>query len=221
MVVSVLRAVAVAAAAPWGAGIASQGCTMTLRLYTLGRFSLVRHDKPLRFAARAQSKPLALLKALIAYGGRDVGITTLAASLWPDAEGDLAEQSFKTTLHRLRQLVGNEALVLRDDKLSLDPVVCWVDVDVWVFERLLNQLLPPAAPPDPATLDLLANQSFDLYRGPFLGTEEAPVGPARARAPARQAAACHLARREALLRAQTVRAGADRVLPRHRCRAAA
>ncbi len=43
-----------------------------LRIYTLGRFGLIKDGEAMRFTGKIQQKPLALLKALIAFGGREV-----------------------------------------------------------------------------------------------------------------------------------------------------
>ncbi len=70
-----------------------------------------------------------MLKALIAFGGKDVGETRLSDALWPDAEGDAARTSFDTTLHRLRKLIGNDkAIVINEGLLSLDDRKVWTDV---------------------------------------------------------------------------------------------
>jgi LuxR family maltose regulon positive regulatory protein len=141
-----------------------------IRIYTLGRFELVRYGKPVRFAGKAQQKPLALLKALISLGGRNVAESRLADALWPDADGDMQHQALATTLHRLRRLLHEkEAIEYQDSKLSLNVCYCWVDA--WAFERLLsraekesrknireNRLL--------AVSD--ADKALDLYHGDFL-----------------------------------------------------
>jgi len=145
-----------------------------VKIYTLGRFTLLINDQFSYARRKAQHKPLELLKVLIAQGGRDVGEESLTAALWPDAEGDAARKAFDTTLHRLRRLLGNErVLILRDRKLSLDPRVCWVDS--WALERLLSKaeeiMADPAADPDGAALAALALRVRELYHGPFLGRE--------------------------------------------------
>lgn len=86
---------------------------------------------------RSKRSGLAAGKALVAFGGRNVGETQLTDALWSDAEGDDARHSLKTTVHRLRKLLGNElALQVESGKLSFDPGHCWTDV--WAFERLLD-----------------------------------------------------------------------------------
>jgi len=146
-----------------------------IRIYTLGRLSIVNHDKPLKFSGRAQSRPLELLAALIALGGRSVAEEVLSEALWPDAEGDAAHRAFEITLHRLRKLLGcEEALVLSDSKLSLNPALCWVDV--WSLERQLGRLesMLRESKNDDRHLPLhqLGKRLLTLYRGAFLGSGE-------------------------------------------------
>ena len=109
--------------------------TWSIMIYTLGRFKVICNGEPLIFPGRAKRKPLEMLKALIAFGGRDVNQEKLSEALWPDSEGDAAHRSFDTTLHRLRKLIGNDnAIQLQEGRLSLNSDLCWVDA--WAFERL-------------------------------------------------------------------------------------
>jgi LuxR family maltose regulon positive regulatory protein len=148
----------------------------SLRIYTLGRFSLVRNGEPLRHARKAPGKPLALLKALIAMGGRQVGAANLASILWPDKEGDLAQQAFETTLHRLRKHLGDDSyLLLEDGHLTLNSERVWVDV--WEFERHLTLLRLAISHDNPcgchADVHLYAERTMRLYQGHFLGRDDA------------------------------------------------
>jgi len=126
-----------------------------VRIHTLGRFTVLLDGKPLEFSGKAQRKPLELLMALVALGGRDVSERELTEALWPDAEGDAAHQACAVALHRLRRLLGcDEAVSLQRNHFTLDPRYVWVDA--WAFERGL------AAPgSDPARV-------VALYQGPFL-----------------------------------------------------
>src|SRR3989337_2276555 len=109
-----------------------------VKIHTLGRFGLLVDDRPVEFGRKVQQRPLSLLKALIAVGGRDVSEAGLAELVWPEADGDLAHHSFEVALSRLRKLLGKEeALVLKEGRLSLSNRQCWVDV--WAFERSLGQ----------------------------------------------------------------------------------
>jgi DNA-binding SARP family transcriptional activator len=139
-----------------------------LRVYTLGRFEVVIHDQTLRFSGRAQQKPLELLKALIALGGREVGASKICDALWPDADGDLQHQTFSTNLHRLRKLIGiKEALVLNNGNLNLDDRYCWVDA--WAFERLLDRTdKTGATDAAPSETIRLQEKAVSFYKGRFL-----------------------------------------------------
>jgi ATP/maltotriose-dependent transcriptional regulator MalT/DNA-binding SARP family transcriptional activator len=127
---------------------------------TLGEFVIRRNGEPLVSKGKAQKKPLELLKALIAHGGRNVDAAMLTALLWPDAEGDVAKTSFDSNLYRLRKLLDvDTALVLAEGKLSFNPAVVWLDT--WAFEAALEA--------EPARL----NAALSLYRGHFLSLEAA------------------------------------------------
>ena len=142
-----------------------------IRVYTLGRYNVIKGQKPLTLTPSSR-KPLEFLSALIAFGGRMISKEMLTEALWPDAEGDVAQQSFETTLHRLRKLLGSdEALVLKDGRLTLDNRCCWVDC--WAFERLIAQIehLLGAADAKPDEVDKTAKKIFNLYHGHFLGRE--------------------------------------------------
>ena len=110
-----------------------------LKIFTMGRFSIVIDGVQKRFSGKAQKRPLEMLKAIIAFGGRDVGEEMLTDVLWPEADGDAAHQAFATTLHRLRRLLGvGKAIQLHESKITLNPHFCWVDI--WAFERMLGEI---------------------------------------------------------------------------------
>ena len=143
-----------------------------VKVYTLGRFSILLDDQPLAVGRRSQhGKPLALLKALIAHGGRNVAQTDLTEALWPEADGDAARQAFDTTLHRLRKLLGEDAAILADGHLTLDPKRVWVDL--WSVERILSKLDQALKTTTPSTESVcaMAEKLFGLYPGPFLREE--------------------------------------------------
>ena len=144
-----------------------------VRIRSLGRFGVFVGGQPLGFQRKGMGKPIQLLHALLALGGRDVAVSTLQDLLWPDAEGDDAGNAFHVTLLRLRRMLGDSALRLRDHRISLDDRSCWVDV--WALHRLVrrfeNGLSSGVAPcPDPR---MLSEQALGLYGGPFLVGEDA------------------------------------------------
>jgi DNA-binding SARP family transcriptional activator len=137
-----------------------------VRIHTLGRFELIKGDKPLASTGKIQKKPLEMLKAIIALGGSNVPVEALTDLLWPDAVGDLAHKSFEMTLSRLRRLLGEESLIKYSaGQLSLDPIFCWVDsLDMEsIFEKIKR------AGADKAVQ--LCEKAMGLYKGPFLPSD--------------------------------------------------
>ena len=145
-----------------------------VRIHTLGRFSVQTHDHPVALTRLRQQKPFELLQALIAFGGRDVHSETLSAALWPDADGDQAQNTFDVTLHRLRRIFGiKDLFLMHDRRLTLNSQMVWVDV--WAFERTVNfneRLLTHRT--DPGVLRQLSRSGerlLNLYQGAFLERE--------------------------------------------------
>ena len=145
-----------------------------IRIYTLGRFTLVAEGAPSPPRRKAAQKPLQLLKALIALGGREVSQEALGEILWPDADGDLSHQALATTLKRLRSQLGDDrSVLLHDGRITLNNRHCWVDA--WAFERILGQAGAGRKPGAPVSYgrEIARNeeQAIALYRGPFLSGE--------------------------------------------------
>jgi len=138
-----------------------------LKIFTLGRFGLLKDGKPIQISKKTQEKPLSLLKVLIALGGREAKEERIADPLWPEAEGDLAQHSFEMTLHRLRTIVGYpDAFQLRDGRLTMEQGYCWVDV--WAFERLLGEADGKRKEALTEKAAELTQKAIEMYRGPFL-----------------------------------------------------
>jgi DNA-binding SARP family transcriptional activator len=145
-----------------------------VKVYTLGRFCLVVDGKVLPSARKTRQKPLLLLKALIALGGREVPEEQLTEILWPDADGDLAHQSLAKTLGRLREMLEDDrSVLLRDGRLTLNNRHCWVDV--WELERTLGRAdaarKAGASPPHGGEIARLTDRATALYQGLFLPGE--------------------------------------------------
>jgi len=147
-----------------------------LKIYTLGRFEIIRDGDPgerVQFSGKVQKKPLDMLKALTANGGSEVSEEQIVDCLWPDAYGDAAHSAFKTTLSRLRRLLGVEgAIRFQDGKVSLDPRYCWVDAQA--FERILAQLDKKIAAPekDLESALQLVEKAVGLYVQHFLPADD-------------------------------------------------
>jgi DNA-binding SARP family transcriptional activator len=145
----------------------------------LGRFELRRGGEAVEFAGRGPGRPMELLKVLLALGGQEVRADQIADALWPHVDADYAHKSFTATLHRLRRLLGeDDAVLLRDSRLSLNRALVWADT--WALDQVCNAiddaLRAPAASVADATLRALADEALALYRGPFLPDESEQPG---------------------------------------------
>ncbi|MBW7998383.1 MAG: AAA family ATPase [Candidatus Glassbacteria bacterium] len=143
-----------------------------VKISTLGRFSVEVDGNPLRFGTKTQRKPLELLKVLVALGGEGVSVESLSESLWPESDGDKAYNAFGTTLSRLRNLIGREALHLQDSRLGLDPHACRVDAREFTGLLTLASQAINAGNGKAAWEHL--EGAFSLYQGPFLEGEFDP-----------------------------------------------
>lgn len=136
------------------------------RISTFGDVRIEREgtpSSPLNFGG----KPMELLKALIAFGGRDVPERRICDALWPDADRHSAHKAFAINLHRLRKFFGcDDAFELKQKQLSLDARYCWVDV--WAFERLTSEAAAEPTKPHKNEAAKL-ERGLSLYKGPFLG----------------------------------------------------
>jgi LuxR family maltose regulon positive regulatory protein len=174
-----------------------------VKIYTLGCFEILRNGQLLEFPHKAPRKQLLVLKALLAFGGRDVPARRVTDAIWPDEDGDASWRALGVCLARLRTLLGSQdAITVSDERISLNPECCWWDAQV--FERLSAD--GAARAPDARLLT--------LYRGPFLsGDSDQPwTVPLRERLRTRFAA--HLQRTAARLEAGCAWADAAAVYAR-------
>lgn len=105
-------------------------------------------------------------------GGRDVCQGQIIDILWPDADGDVSQNAFKITLHRLRSLTGDPKSVnFRDGKVSLDSQYWWVDT--WAFERLLGRAEADLKDRHKGESISSFQKAVALYRGEFLAGDHA------------------------------------------------
>jgi len=162
-----------------------------VKIFTLGGFKLLVNDKPLVVSKKTQKKPLQLLKAVIALGGKDAREDRLADLLWPDAEGDAGLKAVNVNTVRLRKLLGSaEVIIVQDGTLTLNPRLCWVDA--WAFEHSLEssecrvqsselkerergkKLSSPRYPVTLSPVHSFLEKAISLYRGQFLADEPGP-----------------------------------------------
>lgn len=153
-----------------------------IKIYTLGRFAMLRDERPLVFTGKSQKKPVDLLKALIAFGGRGVDVHVLVGALWPDPDVD-GKNLLDNTLHRLRKLLScDEVITVQEGRLTLNPQIAWVDV--WTFERLTGHVQESRRDTDATKcFEDGGQRAFRLYQGHFLAreTEQPWTAPLRER----------------------------------------
>ena len=141
-----------------------------VRIHTLGRFELLKDGKPFISAGKVQKKPIELLKILISLGGKNIAEDQIIDVLWPDSEGDAGYSSLKTTILRLRQMLGSdEAVLVCGGEITLDSRHCYVDA--FNFMKLLQDAdreLQNIQPKNIEAQASLAKKVFNLYRGRFL-----------------------------------------------------
>jgi len=145
-----------------------------LKIFTLGRFELLKDGKPIQFTRKVQQKPLAMLKALVAFGGKEVREDQMVDALWPESDGDMAHRSLEATLHRLRQLIGiPDAIIRKEGSLTLDQRYWWVDT--WAFEQLVREVNAAWKKEQNETslkeVISLTEKAIHFYRGSFLPKE--------------------------------------------------
>lgn len=152
-----------------------------VKIYTLGKFMIIRDGNPVIFSRKVQKKTLELLKAVIALGGEDVGADQVTDSLWPDADGDSAHNSFKMALSRLRHLIGNDTVLYQEGKISINRSLVWTDssafyskyekVDAeWKRIRTLGERDKDARRRTEEAIELF-EKAINMYKGTFLPDE--------------------------------------------------
>ncbi len=143
-----------------------------VKILTMGGFSIILQDRPLPTSAKTPKKLLHLLQSLLTQPGCSANTTELMDSIWPDAEGDAAEQSLKNAVHRLRKLLGhNAAILLEHPRVTLNTDFCWVDFQALLLtaEEISRTCREPCPDERMARrIALLAKRAASLHRGPYL-----------------------------------------------------
>jgi DNA-binding SARP family transcriptional activator len=151
-----------------------RGWPWPLRVLSCGGFECLRDEAPIELSAKGPGRPMELLKVLVALGMHNVRADQLSDALWPNVEADYAYKSFTATLHRLRKMLeDDDALVLRDGRLSLNKGLVWVDT--WALEQIFDDFDAAVRGADACADEALrrefSEKALALYRGPFLPDE--------------------------------------------------
>jgi DNA-binding SARP family transcriptional activator len=162
-----------------------------VKIYTLGRFEIFHDGRLLEFPHKAPRKQLLVLKALLAFGGRDVPARRVTDAIWPDEDGDASFRARGVNLARLRTLLGSQdAITMSDERISLNCERCWWDARV--FDRM-----SPKDGTGTLDADLIA-----LYGGSFLAGDSDQPWSVQLRERLRARFVQHLQRRAAQLEKQ-------------------
>ncbi len=128
-----------------------------IRIYALGRFSIVRNNALLTIMGKVPKRPLQVLQAIVCAGPEGVTTAQLIDALWPDSEGDLGYQALKAAIARVRKLLQDpDAVLVADSRLRLNSNRVWVDV--FDFDYLVRELGD----------DQSMRRAIDLYHGLLL-----------------------------------------------------
>ncbi|MBS0447089.1 MAG: bacterial transcriptional activator domain-containing protein [Proteobacteria bacterium] len=142
-----------------------------LVLRAFGSFEALRDDRPLvRSSGKTAHRPLDLLRALLAHGGR-LPVATALQWLWPEADAAAQRKAFDVALLRLRRMLDDPRLLqLEGGRLSLGARWVWTDVGAL---QALMQAIGAARDAPLEQLQRWAGLLLDLMRGPFLAGDEA------------------------------------------------
>lgn len=140
-----------------------------LRLF--GRFGLSVDGVPVHFPRRAPRRLLLLLQWLAVRGERGVPVMQLADTLWPEAEGDRAQNALKVAVHRLRGLLRDPGAVVVDDGVVRLAAAAFT-TDVRDFECFAQKALERRASDDLEGFERIARAALALHVAPVLAGEE-------------------------------------------------
>ncbi|MBV9359444.1 MAG: AAA family ATPase [Chloroflexi bacterium] len=138
--------------------------TRTLEVYLLGDFRVRVHDRVIGTSAWRRKKAQQLFKYLLTRPNRRVLKDMAVDEFWPDSSPEAASSNLRSSVHAIRQVLGEDGgeLILADGAsigVRHGPDV-WVDADA--FEAVVSELRTVAEPGP-----LLA-QAAELYAGDYL-----------------------------------------------------
>ncbi len=109
-------------------------------IYSLGKLRISSDHHNEATSRKLPRVPLTLLLHFIAAGENGISRETVVEYIWPEADAEKGSTRLKTTLRRLRRLLGSDtAITQRQGNLSLNPEEC--QIDSWAFERLYQEAL--------------------------------------------------------------------------------
>jgi ATP/maltotriose-dependent transcriptional regulator MalT len=130
---------------------------------TLGRADIRRSNRSELTSRKPQVVPLLLMLHLVAAGPRGKTSDQLIDALWPESDTETGRHRLKTTLYRLRKLVGDQqAVSSTGGAIRIDG--SRVEIDAWNVESLIGQKADPIQSCE-AVIALYQGGFVDLYSG--------------------------------------------------------
>jgi ATP/maltotriose-dependent transcriptional regulator MalT len=153
-------------------GIVSAKWKYPIEIRSLGAFGIdVNGQRIGTGRGRAQHKPLELLWWLVSAGEDGVAQEDLADGLWPGLDGDRAIVVLRTTVYRLRKLLGAEAIRHEDEQIALSMQIVRTDLDQW--ERAMEEVRDAHLSQDRRLVAF--EEALQLYQGRFLPGVDLPA----------------------------------------------
>lgn len=157
---------------PERARAASHALQPPLRVRLLGRFEISQQGKQVDLGRRPPGRLLDVLQLLVLRGRPWVTTSELMDALWPESEGDRANQALKVAIHRLRRLLGTpHAVEVSGRQLRLAPA--WVTSDFAEFVAIADECFTEAAHGGHEWVER-ASTALLGYGGPLLEGSDRP-----------------------------------------------
>ncbi|MBN8633728.1 MAG: tetratricopeptide repeat protein [Anaerolineae bacterium] len=137
--------------------------TYSLRILTLGKEKIERDGVPILPGEWRATAARELFFYLLFMGAKRR--EEISLDFWPDTDPQKVRSNFHTTLYRVRQALGDNIIVFKDDQYMIHP-----DLDIWCdaheFEKLVERAQDLSVR-DARTEDLY-RRAVDLYQGELL-----------------------------------------------------
>jgi len=142
----------------------------TLKIYTLGQFTVMRGGINLTKEYARSIRPWLLFQFLIAHSGRELPGEYIIENLWPETRVKDPQHSLRNLVYRLRRFLGDQNrkehyIIYTQGNYSFNTKSdYWFDVNA--MEELLDEAIS-LSDEDPEKVELL-REAFKLYNGEFL-----------------------------------------------------
>lgn len=132
-----------------------------IRVSLMGGLHIEKNGDSVTPTKKTSSKVISLLKLLVLQSGSPQLVANITNTLWDNKDTEKAENSFKTTVLRLRKILGKSAVIVENGYVSLNKKEVWVDS--WAIESVLKKT------PSSYTENISRCKTlFQLYKSDFM-----------------------------------------------------